>query len=258
MIKPFFSIVTCTRNSSKYIEKNIFSIKTQTFKNWEQIFVDGFSTDTTQKKIGHYKNSFRSKVRFYQTKPLGISNAMNIGIKKSRGKYILILHADDSLFGNDVLKRVFSFLNKNKSLDWIYGKINVVEEDGKCIGQYPSKKIYKLFPKYLYKFYNLIPHQAVFMKRMIFDKFGFFDENLKSSMDIDLWLRILNRTKWKFLDETIADYTIRKGAQSSGMARKSENDLFLLKTVKKHLNFVEYMFFMLVMKVVDRYNKTRR
>jgi glycosyltransferase involved in cell wall biosynthesis len=44
---PFFSIITCTYNSATFIEDNLKSVKNQKYKNFEHIFIDGFSNDGT-------------------------------------------------------------------------------------------------------------------------------------------------------------------------------------------------------------------
>lgn len=55
--RPFFSIITVTRNSEKYIERNIKSLTNQSFKNFEHIIIDGDSKDKTLQIIKkHRKN----------------------------------------------------------------------------------------------------------------------------------------------------------------------------------------------------------
>jgi glycosyltransferase involved in cell wall biosynthesis len=256
--KPFFSIITCTKNSAKYLRTNIKSIEEQTFKNYEHIFVDGFSEDGTIQLIKKYRAKHSSTVNLYQSKPQGISNAMNIGISKAKGKYILILHSDDGLYRNDVLKKVNSYLIERPELDWIYGKINVIEEDEKSIGQYPARWIYRFFPKYFLKFYNTIPHQAVFMDRSVFRRFGGFDETLSSVMDVDYWLKIRTNTNYLFFNEIISNFMIRKGAQSSGMINKLENYKNSLKVRKRYLSPFEIEIYKIIKLATSHFSKTYR
>ena len=54
---------------------------------------------------------------------------MNAGIARAKGKYLLHLHADDSLHDQDVLKDTAAFLSAHRGLEWIYGQIMVVEDD---------------------------------------------------------------------------------------------------------------------------------
>lgn len=256
--RPFFSIITSTLNSSKYLPRNIRSVKEQTFKDFEHLFIDGYSGDRTISLINKYKEQNPKFVRLYKRKAKGISNAMNEGIKLAKGNYLIFLHSDDSLYDRKVLDDTHSYLVANPELEWLHGKINVVEETGESIGKYPDRVIYKYFPKYFLKYYNTIPHQAVFMKKWIFEKFGIFDERLSSMMDVDLWLRIKTKTNWNFYNRTISNFMIRKGAQTSGIIRKSENDKNTYIVRARYLNSFEMGIYRIVKMVVDRYNVTFR
>jgi len=256
--KPYFSIITCTKNSEKFLRKNIDSVKAQTFKDYEHIFIDGFSNDETRKMIESYKRVNRKSVKVFQKKPLGISDAMNEGIKRARGKYIIHLHSDDYFYDNKVLEDARGFISKHGFPDWIYGKINVVEEDGKDVGVFPKWKIFQISWENLLKLINFIPHQAVFVKKEVFKKFGNFDTSLKTSMDLDLWLRISGKTKWLFFDRIIANYTIGPNSASSSLKAKKENAERAEYVRKKHLSKIEVILAGIINKVSDAINKVYR
>jgi glycosyltransferase involved in cell wall biosynthesis len=258
MKRPFFSIITCTLNSEAFLPKNILSVKTQIFNNYEHIFIDGCSKDNSLKIIKRYQRENKGKVRIYQKKPQGISNAMNEGIKKAKGDFLIHLHADDSLHDENVLADVFDFLNKQKNVGWIYGKIQVVEKNGNKVGSFPNQYFLQNPNPFLLKFFNYVPHQSVFVKKEVFEKYGLFDESISSQMDLDLWLRISRKTKWAFFDRLISNFMIRAGAQSSGKKRQKTNldNVFLVR--KRYLNPIELFIFKLVNIFVETYNITRR
>lgn len=257
MEKPFFTIITCTINSEKFIKKNLNSVKNQTYKDFEQIIIDGKSSDKTIQIVKSFqKDNPCIKPYFYP--PKGISDAFNKGIKHSQGKYIMFLNSDDSLYDKNVLKNVKEFLTKNPKSDWIYGKINVIEENGKSVGIFPSRKIFQISWKYLLKFINFIPHQAVFMRREVFEKFGKFDVSLETNMDYDFWLRIADKTKWIFYDKLISNYMIRKGSESSDITKKFENLDSLEVVQKRYLNYFEMITAKIINSLVMKINKTYR
>ena len=176
MKKLKFSIITCTYNSAEYLPVNIDSLINQTYHNYEHIFVDGYSSDNTIEIIGKYKTKFPDRVKLVQSKPIGISHAMNKGISLATGDYILHLHSDDSLFYDIALQEVNEILSKN-NYDWIYGKINVINDGKISIGLWPEKKIFhqnnkSILGRNILKYFNYIPHQSVFLKREVFDNFG--------------------------------------------------------------------------------------
>lgn len=250
MIKPFFSIITCTLNSQEFISANIDSVKSQTFENYEQIIIDGYSTDGTIETIRKKTRSGTKQIKVFLQRPNGIASAFNYGILKSTGDYLIFLNSDDSFFDNNVLSNVQSFLIKNEKLDWLYGKINVIEDNGTNIGTFPNRKIFQTANKTLLKYINYIPHQAVFIKRKIFEKHGLFSESLKYAMDIEYWLRIRNKTKWEFADITIANYRIHKKARSSSLKNKLQNEQILDGVVKKYLNNFDFFVYKLLRKYI--------
>lgn len=252
-MKPYFSIITCTRNSERYLKTNIRSVLNQTFLNYEHIFVDGMSSDGTKELIKKNKQAI-----LIMSKPNGISNAMNIGVKRARGKFIMHLHSDDSFYSPEVLEKAHNLLENNKTLDWIYGKIQTIESNGKPIGAFPNQKLFQLASPVILKYINFIPHQAVFIKRKVFEKFGYFDESLSSQMDYDFWLRIKDKIKWKFIDTIVSNYTIRASAQSSGVINKIKNQNNLKEVQKKYLGRFDYILARIINLVIEKVNSTYR
>lgn len=258
-----FSIITCTYNSENFLERNIDSVKKQEFSDFEHIFIDGFSEDKTLEFIQKYQREFPERVRLFQTQPKGISNAMNVGIERSMGDYVIHLHSDDSLYDNQILKDVDYFLSL-QDVDWIYGKIQVTEIDGDPVGIFPKRKIWQKTRieqrvySYMLNFFNFIPHQSVFIRRQIFERFGYFDETLKSAMDPDLWLRIKDKTKWIFFDRIISNYCVRPDSQSASSKNAQLNSLNYESVQKRYLNRVELILANLINHFLNKRNNNLR
>ena len=119
MKKNKISIITVTKNSEKYLKKNIESVLTQSYKNYEHIIVDGNSSDKTIRIIKSYKK----KIKYIRNiNDRGLYHAMNVGIKNSKGDIIGILNSDDIYFKN-TLKIVNKYFNSNKDLDFLFGSV---------------------------------------------------------------------------------------------------------------------------------------
>jgi glycosyltransferase involved in cell wall biosynthesis len=258
MTKPFFSIITCTLNSDRFILKNIKSVESQTYKNYEHIVVDGASIDDTLKILKSYKKGHGEKVRLFTLSKLGVSAAFNKGIREARGEYLFFLNSDDYFYDNKVLKDVEEFLRINSELDWIYGKISVVEENGGRVGIFPNWKIFQISSNFILKFINFIPHQAVFMKRQVFKKYGNFDTTLMVNMDTDLWLRVAPITNWKFFDRIVSNYTLRRDSLSSSAKNKDLSIKTLEKVKARYLNPFELFFARIADRIIAVANKTYR
>lgn len=238
---PFFTIITCTKNSAKYIKKCLESVKSQTFRDFEHIIVDGKSNDGTLEVF----NS--SDINPIILEPQGIAHAMNEGIRAARGKYIYFLNSDDSFYDSHVLEQVHDYLTRHKQFDWVFG--NIHETDGqKTIGYPPIRNIFKGRHPNLLKYYNYIPHQGTFIQKAVFDKYGLFDETLKSMMDPEYWLRISGKTKWDYMPIVVAHYLIRPDSQSENVANAISNTKEYEKVQKQYLNWLEFLFAKIVNK----------
>jgi glycosyltransferase involved in cell wall biosynthesis len=74
---PFFTIITCTKNSAKFINTCLESVKVQTFRDFEHIIVDGDSKDDTLNILKNYTKNIIS------TPPKGIADAMVTMVDRS-------------------------------------------------------------------------------------------------------------------------------------------------------------------------------
>ena len=88
MKKPFFSVIIPSYNHANFIEKSINSVLKQTFKSYEIIVIDNYSTDSTKNILSKYKNKIICK----KIHNLGIiAKSRNLGLKISKGKWICFL-----------------------------------------------------------------------------------------------------------------------------------------------------------------------
>lgn len=93
---PEISIITPVYNVEKYLTYCINSIKNQTFEDYEVIFIDDGSTDSSPSILEKYKKEDQRVNVIYQ-KNSGPSVARNTGINNARGKYIYFMDSDDAL-----------------------------------------------------------------------------------------------------------------------------------------------------------------
>jgi glycosyltransferase involved in cell wall biosynthesis len=245
MKKPFFSIITCTLDSEKTISRNIKSVMEQSFQDFEHIFVDGYSKDKTLDFLKQYQGNYPEKIKIITRYPKGIANAFNEGIKESNGNYIIFLNSDDWFYDNKVLEDVYKFLENKEELDWIYGKVVFCDIKGNNLNIIKPIKLLQFkktnsFAKYLLKILHYIPHQAVFMKKSVFENFGYFDEILTPILpDYEFFKRIRNRTNWCFVDRIIANFVFKGNKRPYNEIKKMQE---VMKNVnKKYLNYFDYL-----------------
>jgi len=168
MEQPLISIVIPTYNSSILLSLCLESIRKQTYKPIEVIVVDNFSNDGIHKIVKKYNLSFIERI---SNKP----EARNIGIKASKGDYILLLDSDMVLEEKLVEKGVEKFENDGANALFID---EGYDENGfwnKC--RELEKRTYKG---------NMFIEAPRFFRREVFES-TLFDEKNEGSDEYDFY-----------------------------------------------------------------------
>ena len=118
MIK--IAIITVCYNAEKSIRGTVESVLGQTYPSIEYLVIDGGSTDSTLDILSDYSNSPIMKV--YSEKDEGIYNAMNRGIARAKGDYILFLNAGDTLYDSEVIEDAIGYIQEDMEAIY-YGKV---------------------------------------------------------------------------------------------------------------------------------------
>ena len=110
MINNLLSIIIPVYNAEKFIEETIITIKKQSYKNWEAIFVDDCSTDNSKNII--IKHLSTNIKLICLEKNSGTAIARNEGIKVSKGRFLCFLDADD-LWDSNKIEKQLKFMKDN-------------------------------------------------------------------------------------------------------------------------------------------------
>ncbi|MCI8418507.1 MAG: glycosyltransferase [Lachnospiraceae bacterium] len=200
------SIITVCLNSEATIEQTIKSVLVQKDEHVEYIIVDGNSMDGTRKIVDKY----REGIDVIVSEPdQGIYDAMNKGISLAKGEIIGIINSDDWYEPGTFKTIRETFLNS--SADIVYGKMNLVSENGSPELLVPTD-IEKL------RYEMEIPHSTAFVRKDIYEKFGLFSLDYKIAADYDLMLRYYSEgVKFVFLNELLANF--RMGGVSNQQSK---------------------------------------
>ena len=192
------SILMNGYNSEKYLVEAIDSIYNQTFKDWEIIFIDNCSTDSTKKIV----DSYDEKIRYYKTNtniPLG--EARNFGLSKCNKEYIAFLDTDDIWF-SDKLQQQVTMLDKDLKLQMCYGGVKYIDELSHKIGEsLPEAKTGHVFSQQLKRYE--INMQTVLIRNNINI---IFNSNMQFSPDFDLFMKISSEYEVAVIDDFLAKY----------------------------------------------------
>ena len=117
MKKQLVSIIIRTKNEERWISACLKSIISQTYKNYEIIIVDNESRDQTLKKAKQFKIKKICIIKNFLP-----GKALNLGIKNSKGKYIVCLSAHCIPTNNSWLENLVDAIQENKKYAGVYGR----------------------------------------------------------------------------------------------------------------------------------------
>ena len=113
------SIVIPIYNVEKYLRKCLDSVYSLNLDNKEVVLVNDGSTDTSINILNEFKNKYPNKTKLITQKNQGLSEARNIGIKNSNGKYILFIDSDDFIIPTETEE--FINFGLDKKVDILIG-----------------------------------------------------------------------------------------------------------------------------------------
>lgn len=203
------SIITVVYNNVNTIQDAIESVLSQTYTDIEYIIIDGGSTDGTVEIIKSYGNKIS---KFISESDHGIYDAMNKGLKFATGDIVGILNSDDFYAQTEVISKVVQIFQENR-IECMFADLVYIHPKNleKIVRYYDSSHF---SPK---KFaYGWMPaHPTFFVKREIYEKYGYFKTDYKIAADYELLVRFLGKFKISYFYYQAPIVKMRTGGVST-------------------------------------------
>ncbi len=203
------SIIMPNYNSEKYIEATIKSVLAQTYQNWELLFVDDCSSDTSLELA----NAFQDKRIhiFSMNENSGAALARNKAIEEAKGKWIAFLDSDD-LWSPEKLEKQITYM-QNNGISFLYTDYEVIDENNRITSTFKPRLD-------VCKYKDILKHNHIGCLTVIYDseKLGkvFMPTNAIKREDMACWLSILkNGEVAHCLHECLAQYKAHSNSVSS-------------------------------------------
>ncbi|MDJ0733597.1 MAG: glycosyltransferase family A protein [Nostocaceae cyanobacterium] len=234
IISPKVSVIVPAYNIGDYIEDALRSLETQSFREFEVLIVNDGSTDDTADIVKPYVDR-DARFRLLQKPNGGLSSARNYGIRHARAEYIALLDGDD-IYHPDKLANHVARLDSSPEVGVVYSASRAIRDDGRPTFVYLSGKPVKSDPLSALLCKNFVGHgsNAVF-RRCLVDEIGEFDEGLRSSEDVDFWLRIAATRHWQFYREkrVLCYYRVRPSGLSFNVAQMQRCNEQIVQAAKE-------------------------
>jgi glycosyltransferase involved in cell wall biosynthesis len=176
--RPKVSVVTAAFNALDGLRATVESVASQNGVSVEHIVIDGGSSDGTVE----YLSEPGSRVAWISEPDDGIADAMNKGVERARGDYVIVLQAGDTFLDDQVLSRVAPHLD---------GETDIVSGHVRFGSPTRPQTIRTRGFDFKTNFKTTIPHQGAFCGRSLFERIGSFDTGIRIAMDYEFFLRAL-------------------------------------------------------------------
>lgn len=216
------SVITINLNNLEGLKRTVQSVLDQNHPDIEYLLIDGGSTDGGKDFIKDNQDRF---CFYLSEKDTGVYDAMNKGIRKSTGDYLIFLNSGDIFSGSDSISKL---IKNSNGEDLVFGNILVLHSDKLCVKTYPEKLTFKYF------YYESIPHPACLISKQLFELYGLYDTKLKIASDWKFFLVtvVKHGCSYRYVDEMISTFRV------DGMSSLPENSELLenerVMTLKKY------------------------
>lgn len=231
---PIVTVILPVYNSEPFLETAVKSIQAQTLTDWELLIISEYgSGDHTTSIARRLQASDERIVLIENPRRLGLSESLNIGIRRAAGKYIARMDADDLAHPTRFEKQV-RFLEQHPGVavcgtwqhhfgpdtDWIHKGAVTVEQ---CCANL--------------LFFCDLCHSTLMLRTEVFQTRGLFYDGQYLAEDFELWTRVLLYGDIVNLPEILGEY--RCGDTNITLAKKErlheESGVIVSNSLKRNL-----------------------
>lgn len=175
------SIITVNFNNVRGLEETLESVRSQTFRDVEQILIDGGSADGSVELIRERTGTISYWISERDSGPY---DAMNKGARIARGEWLLFLNSGDTLATPRALEEMLPFL-ADEDVDICAGGYLAVWPNGPA----PRRKqpAGNLDHRHFYR--KTVNHQSTFIRHAVFERFGPYDTSYQILADREFFAR---------------------------------------------------------------------
>lgn len=247
---PKISVIMPVHNGLPFLKAAVESILNQSFKNFEFIIVEDYSTDNSW----DYLKSLRDKrIKVLKNpKNMGVAKSLNRALKSSRGQYIARMDADDISLPQRFQTQL-KFMINHPQVDICGSWVNVIDKKGQMVKNKKPETEHEQIKKAL-SWHSPVIHPTFFAKRKFYESLGGYDENFDMAEDYDLLIRAKDRFKIANIPEVLLNLRIWSNRRSDkSMHEVDKKDLNVKLNALKKGYFGPLYVFTIIRKIFMTY-----
>ena len=192
MKPPVVSVLFSVYNGADYLREAINSILNQTYREFEFIIIDDGSTDATPQILDEFTDT--RIIRLQNDQNLGLVISLNKALAVAKGEIIARMDADDISLPKRFEKQI-EFLLKNPSIDLCGTWADLIDENGKIIGEKKFPKRHLAIIRALLLLSPII-HPTFFAKSEVFKELKGYNPRFEYAEDYEFLLRAKKTGEW--------------------------------------------------------------
>ena len=216
---PLVSIIMNCYNGEKYLKEAINSVCEQTFTNWELVFWDNASTDSSAKIFKSFEDD---RLKYYRSKHnVTLGQARAWAVDKCNGEYIGFLDVDDKWLPKKLEVQVNQMILENAHLS--YSAVQFMQNEKIISVSTPKYSSGYIFDKQLKRFEINMP-SSMFKKEAIEVLNINFDPKIIGSEEYDLFIQIAAKYNVSVIKEPLCVYRILSGSLTNKSIQNRAQD----------------------------------
>ena len=246
-----YSIIVVTYNNADGLKRTLKSIRQLDYAQKEVVVIDGDSNDTSLDVIAEHEDIITTSI---SERDNGIYNAMNKGLRMATGDYIQILNSGDTLANNNVVERMLAALKEEDFPEILYGNMMKSFPDGRLI----RDRGYAGNPPTMLGFIRgTLNHDPVYIRKSLFEKFGYYHEDLPITADWRWYVEAIPFggiiPVYADIDVTVFDMTGVSETQIEKREKERDEELKRILPIGVYNDYMMYRFPLEQMRRIKRY-----
>jgi glycosyltransferase involved in cell wall biosynthesis len=228
-------------NYARYLREAIDSVLEQDWTDFELLIADNASTDGSSELVARYAtHDPRIRVHRHQQN-LGMVENFNWCLSQARGEFIKFLCSDDRLAHPRALGQLVGLLKANPSAVLAASARQIIDEESKAVAVWDDFRVGGLHPggkviaRCLLTGINLIGEPSVVIFRRS-DAQGGFDTGYRQVVDLELWLRLLEKGDFVYTPEVLSCFRKHAAQQTEANRIDMIGAVEFARLVRNYLN----------------------
>ena len=242
-MNPTVSVVMPVYNVEAYVAEAIASVLAQTFTDFELLIVDDGGNDRSVEICCGFDDP---RIRIISQPNRGLAGARNTGIIEARGRYIALLDSDDRWLPEKLALHVIH-LENNPAIGVSFSPSRFIDQAGKPMRIRQRPKLDRITPADIFCRNPVGNGSAPVLRREALETVAFrapgeplrtcyFDETLRQSEDIEMWLRLALAGGVKFagIAPALTEYRVGSSGLSAQVVRQYETWLTVVQRMEAY------------------------